>query len=342
MGEVDAVHRGAHADDRGEEVNFLLGVLLFESVHEVQFCADGPFSSWRRGFDCFDDLAGGTSFVGEFEHFAGTFGVNKNLNARMFFAEQAYVLRAEHLMYAAVTFPEDHLAFENGFRGIAAELFGMRIPDRHLRERDAHADGCVAAQVLIGEEHHAAGSRERPVERGFGVRRRADDSAVSTDEGFKARGRVDVGDRCDVRGVNDLTQLIPGVFNLMDAGHVGHRAAGGEVGEYDANSLAVAFGQFLGAVPEDVGRFGHEVDSAKRDVPTLAAVGSHLAELIAIAGEVRECDHLILLIMVTQNQQFWPQFVADGLDALLQLVVRERLVGLQFEVWGCKCGGHSG
>ena len=118
------------------------------------------------------------------------------------------------------------------------------------------------------------------------------------------------------------------------AGHVGHRAAGGQVGQDHADALAAALGELLGAVGEDVGRLGHEVDAAERDVAAVAALGRHLAELIAVAGEVGEGDHFVLLIVVAEDQQLRPQLVADGLDARVQLVVRERLVGLQFEMGG--------
>ena len=92
-----------------------------------------------------------------------------------------HVLRPKHLVDAAVALPEDHLAALQLLFGVAAERIGVRIPDRHLVERDAHAERRVAAQVLIGKEQHAARARERPLEHRLGVARRADDAAVPAD-----------------------------------------------------------------------------------------------------------------------------------------------------------------
>ena len=74
--------------------------------------------------------------------------------------------------------------------------------------------------------------------------------------------------------------------------------------------------------------------AAECDEPAVAAVGGHLAELIAVAGQVGQGDHLVLLIVVPEDQQPRPQLVADRLDAARQLVVGERLVGLEFEGGG--------
>jgi len=51
------------------------------------------------------------------------------------------------------------------------------------------------------------------------------------------------------------------LFDSLDVGHVGHRAAGIQVGE---QHLLVGLG-------EDVGRFGHEVHAAKDDEVGLRA-----------------------------------------------------------------------
>ena len=173
----------------------------------------------------------------------------------------------EHLMNAAVALPEDHLAAFKLFLGAAAERIGVRIPDWHLVERDAHAERRVAAQMLIGEEHHAAGARERPFERGLGIGGGANDAAVPADERLQARCRVDVRDGRDVFRIEDFAELIPGVFDLVDGGHVGHRAAGGQIGQHDGDAFAAAFGELLWPVRQDVGRLGHEVHAAEYDVP---------------------------------------------------------------------------
>ena len=50
-------------------------------------------------------------------------------------------------------------------------------------------------------------------------------------------------------------ELAPGDLDLVGLGHVGHRAAGGQVGQ---DHLLVRRG-------EDVGGLGHEVDAAEDD-----------------------------------------------------------------------------
>ena len=95
---------------------------------------------------------------------------------------------------------------------------------------------------------------QRPFQDVASVRRRAHDSAVLADECFHARRRVDVRNwhdwcRCSA-------ELLPGVLDLVDRGHVGHRAAGGEIGQDDALVSAV----------EDIGRFRHEMNAAEHDV----------------------------------------------------------------------------
>ena len=61
-------------------------------------------------------------------------------------------------------------------------------------------------------------------------------------------------------------------------GHVGHRAAGGEVGQH--HRLVVA--------GEDVGRLGHEVHAAEDDVLGIRPGGRLLGELEGVTGDVGE------------------------------------------------------
>ena len=73
------------------------------------------------------------------------------------------------------------------------------------------------------------------------------------------------------------------------------------------------------------------------------AGGRHLAELVAVAAQVGQGDHFVLLIVVAENQQPRAQLVAHRLNPLLQLDVVERLVRLQFELRvGLGDGAHAG
>lgn len=174
-------------------MNLLLRVFLLETVYQMQLGADGPLRAGRGGFDRFDDLPCGTALVGQFKHFARALGMHQDLDAGVLFSEHGNMLRLEHLMHAAVAFPEDYFAAVESRFVVATQVVGKRIPDWHLLfgahfSVKGHPQRRVAAQVLVGEEHHATGASEGPVESRFGVARRADDSAMSANERFEARG----------------------------------------------------------------------------------------------------------------------------------------------------------
>ena len=137
-------------------------------------------------------------------------------------------------------------------------------------ERDAHGPGGVPAEVLVGEEEHAAASGERPFQHGAGVGAGADDAAVPAAEGLEVGRRVDVGDRHQVVGVDDLAEVLPGGLDRFQVGHVGHAASGGQVGQIDRDLIA----------REDVGRLGHEVDAAEDD--RAAGYGSRAASWLSL------------------------------------------------------------
>ena len=73
---------------------------------------------------------------------------------------------------------------------------------------------------------------------------------------FEGGARVHVGDRDHPVDVDHGGERLPGLLDLVEVGHVGHRAAGVQVGE---DHLLVVAG-------EDVGRLGHEVHAAEHDV----------------------------------------------------------------------------
>ena len=203
----------------------------------------------------------------------------------------------------------------------------MRVPESHLVERDAHRPGRVAAEVLVGKEEHSLGAGKRPVEHGPGVARRADDAAVATTEGLETRGRVDVGHGRDVSGVDHPAEVGPGVFHLLDRGHVGHRAAGGHVGEHDRHPPAAAGRDLLGPVGQDVGRLGHEVDAAEGDRLAVGPLGRRFRELVAVALIVGVGDHAVLLVVVAEDHQTRSHPASDALDPLREQGIVEAAVG---------------
>lgn len=47
---------------------------------------------------------------------------------------------------------------------------------------------------------------------------------------FQTRGAIDVGDRSEILGIDDLAELVPSCFDLADGRHVRHGAARRHVG----------------------------------------------------------------------------------------------------------------
>ena len=68
---------------------------------------------------------------------------------------------------------------------------------------------------------------------------------MATNERFETGGRVDVRDGRQVVGVDHFAKLVPGILDLVDGGHVGHRAAGRHVGKDDGHTFAAALGWSL-------------------------------------------------------------------------------------------------
>ena len=111
-------------------------------------------------------------------------------------------------------------------------------------------------------------------------------------------GRVDIGDRHHLGDVDHAGELFPAVFDLLDLRHVGHRAAGGQIGQDHRDALAAAERHLFRAIGQNVGRLGHEMDAAEGDIAAFLVAGRQRAKLIAVAAEVRQGDDFILLIMM--------------------------------------------
>ena len=88
-------------------------------------------------------------------------------------------------------------------------------------------------------------------------------------------------------------QLFPARLELIGLGHVGHRAAGGEVGK---NHL-------LMRRAEHVGAFRHEMHAAEDDVVGFRTRGDLARELERVAGVVGELDHFVALIVMAEDDE---------------------------------------
>ena len=276
--------------------------------------ADGPHAAGRALAHGLQDVLGRPAVVGRLHDVERHFRVHDDADAGMLLSKQGDLLHRESCMDRAVPLPQQQLRRLRLFRReTAAEL--VRIPHLHAIERHAHLVGRVAAQVLIGQEQNPLAARPRPLEHGARVAGRADDAAVFADEGFDRRRRVDVGDRDDRVDVHRL-ELLPADLEIVGVGHVGHRAAGGEVGE----------DHLLARRAQDVRALGHEVHAAEDDEVGLSARGDLAREAERVADEVGELDHLIALVVVAKNEQPRTERRPGRRDAAIHLLVGEAAV----------------
>ena len=132
----------------------------------------------------------------------------------------------------------------------------------------------------------------RPAQRRRRIRRGADDAAVLAAERLHRRRRVDVGDGNDSRYAH-LREIVPAHLELFDVGHVGHRTAGGEVRQ----------DHLLMVGAEHVGALRHEMHAAEDDVVGVGMPADLAGELERVAGVVGELDHLVALIVVSQDDE---------------------------------------
>ncbi len=136
---------------------------------------------------------------------------------------------------------------------------------------------------------------------------------------------------------------LPRLDSLVVVRHVGHRAAGGHVGEDDLDGVG----------REHVRGFRHEVHAAEDNVLHPDALsrailddgGRELGELERVAEEIRMADNLVHLVMVPENDEFFAELGAPRFDLLVQLIVVQTQVmigerGLPEHVASCRKKGQ--
>jgi hypothetical protein len=101
--------------------------------------------------------------------------------------------------------------------------------------------------------------------------------------------------------VQHFAQFAPAAFDLGQIGHVGHRAAGGEVGQ-DGD---------LFRFRHDVGDFGHEMHAAEDDVFGVGLRGQ-ARELQRVAGQVGVLVDVGALVVVAEQTALLAEPFAGG------------------------------
>jgi hypothetical protein len=141
---------------------------------------------------------------------------------------------------------------------------------------------------------------------------------VAADEGLDGRRAVHVRDRHHLIDVGDARQGLPGLLDLVDVGHVGHRASGVEVGK--DHGLVVG--------RQDVGRLGHEMDAAEHDVGRLRPLLGQHRKPVGVPPGVGPADDLVTLVVVSEDEEPFAERGLGRADLAGELVRRRRRVPL--------------
>ena len=129
---------------------------------------------------------------------------------------------------------------------------------------------------------------------------------------------VDSGVRDCRRDDAHLLEVVPAHLELLGLGHVGHRAAGGEIRQ---DHLLVRRAQ-------DVGALGHEMHAAEDDELGVGVLADLAGELERVAGVVGELDHLVALVVMAEDDEATAELGLRRGDAAVHLLVGETEVFL--------------
>src|SRR5205823_12277810 len=153
---------------------------------------------------------------------------------------------------------------------------------------------------------------------GRGVGAGADRATLLSGECLDRRSGVHVRDGNDFADVHDRGKFAPAGLHLADVGHVGHGAAGIQVGKH--NDLVRA--------AENVCAFRHEMNAAEHDVAGIS-FSSLKRELEGIAAKIGELDDLVALVVVTEDNDILAQTRFGSGDTVVQGVIRNEQVGVK-------------
>ena len=121
-----------------------------------------------------------------------------------------------------------------------------------------------------------------------------------------------------VESAEHLLEIGPALLELIRRGHVGHRAAGGEIGQ----------DHLLMRAAEHVGALGHEVHAAEDDELGVGMLADLAGELVGVADVVGELDHFVALIVVTEDHQAAAERRLGRGDAAVHLLVGQAEIAL--------------
>ena len=155
--------------------------------------------------------------------------------------------------------------------------------------------------MLVGKEEDFFVAFKCPFECCRRVGGGAHQPAALATEGFDGGAGIHVGQRSDaaalIAGHAHADQLFPAAFYLADLRHIGHGAAGIEIGQDD----------LLAIVGQNVRALSHEMDTAENDVFG-AGTRRFLRQFVRVAAKVGKPNDFVALIMVPQHHDASAQF----------------------------------
>ena len=291
-------------------------------------------------FDRLDDLARRARHVGQVEHFRGHSGWTRILMPGCF-SRNSCTCSGRNIWWTLQwPFQRITLLRSSCSSVLAAERVGVRIPDRHLVERDAHrrgpccgpgadrgrtARGCVRAN-----DHSSAAAALRDVQTMPPCR---------PQNAFRLAAELMyvTGVMSSVSITSPSWSQASSIWSMPAMSAIEQPAArSGRITGTRSPPRSASFSGRLARMSAVSAMKWTPQKTIARQSRLSAAI---LAELVAVARQVGQGDHLVLLIVVPQNQQPRPQLVAHRLNPRRERVVLQRLVGLELEGGrGCECG----
>src|ERR1051326_7087013 len=186
----------------------------------MNFRAHGPFGIRRRLRNTFDNVLGGTDFVGKLSDFEPAFRVRNDTNAGITRPNLPDVLWQKALMHRTVTIPKNDAAVFQNFYSITPQLF-VWIPDGHDIQPQPQTVAGISSQMLIRQKQDLIAPFQGPTHYRRSVRRSANRPVMLAAECLDRRRGV------HVRAWNDESRcytfdIIPAGFYLVNRCHVGH------------------------------------------------------------------------------------------------------------------------
>ena len=176
--------------------------------------------------------------VGLLRHLEAALGVHDHLDARDLRAPLVDHLGREAVVHRAVALPEQDARVADLLVGQAAAVL-VGIPDRHLARAGCPCGSrCCGRGAGPGRRGRAASARkaQSSTARAFDEVQTA--PPCSPHERLEGGGGVHVGDGEDVVARPPRVTSSQHSSTWSDLGHVGHRAAGGEVGQHHLSGAA--------------------------------------------------------------------------------------------------------